>query len=95
MLSVNVGALARQFLPEPLWPSRTQRTVGLLELHWYYGLQICSSTFRGLGCEASMKSVSRLHRSLAIQAYREFLVWGLSPPNDSDRKGTLCCNGVR
>ena len=52
---------------------------GLLELHWYYGLQICSPTFRGLGCEASMKSVTRLHRSSAIQAYRELLVWDFHP----------------
>jgi hypothetical protein len=35
LLSVDVGALARRFLPQPLWPSRTQRTVVLLELHWY------------------------------------------------------------
>ena len=52
---------------------------GLLELHWYYGLQICSPTFCGLGCEASMKSVTRLHRSSAIQAYRELLVWDFHP----------------
>jgi hypothetical protein len=52
---------------------------GLLELHWYYGLQICSPTFRGLGCEASMESVTKLHRSSAIQAYRDLLVRDFHP----------------
>ena len=52
---------------------------GLHELHWYYGLQICSPTFGGLGCEAPMKSVTKLHRSSAIQAYRDLLVRDLHP----------------
>ena len=52
---------------------------GLLELHWYYGLQICSPTLGGLGCEAPMKSVTRLHRSSAIQAYRDLLVRDFHP----------------
>ena len=33
----------------------------------------------GLGCEASMKSVTRLHRSSAIQAYRDLLVRDFHP----------------
>jgi len=52
---------------------------GLLELHWCYGLQICSPTFGGLGCEAPMKSVTKLHRSSAIQAYRDLLVRDFHP----------------
>src|SRR5215831_21266745 len=52
---------------------------GLLELHWYYGLQICSPTFGGLGCEAPMKSVTKLHRSSAIQASRDLLVRDFHP----------------
>jgi hypothetical protein len=44
-----------------------------------YGLQICSPTFSGLGCEAPMKSVTKLHRSSAIQAYRDLLVRDLHP----------------
>jgi hypothetical protein len=44
-----------------------------------YGLQICSPTFRGLGCEASMKSVTRLHRSSAIQEYQDLLVRDFHP----------------
>src|SRR5262245_60078090 len=52
---------------------------GLLELHWCYGLQICSPTFGGLGCEAPMKSVTKLHRSSAIQAHRDLLVRDFHP----------------
>src|SRR3954467_14159803 len=52
---------------------------GLLELHWCYGLQICSPTLGGLGCEAPMKSVTKLHRSSAIQAYRDLLVRDFHP----------------
>src|SRR5215831_16178471 len=52
---------------------------GLLELHCCYGLQICSPTFGGLGCEAPMKSVTELHRSSAIQAYRDLLVRDFHP----------------
>ena len=52
---------------------------GLLELHWRYGLQICSPTFGGLGCEAPMKSVTKLHRSSAIQAYRDLLARDFHP----------------
>src|SRR4051794_11463168 len=83
VLSVGIGALPRRvssptalafpYATDGRHPRYSLR--GLLELHSCYGLQICSPTFRGLGREASMRPVTRLHRSSAIQAYRELLVW--------------------
>ena len=46
---------------------------GLLKLHSRYGLPVCSPTIRGLCHEASIRSVTRLNRSLAKEARRNNL----------------------
>ncbi|MFZ3341834.1 MAG: hypothetical protein WA213_13190, partial [Terriglobales bacterium] len=48
---------------------------GLLRLHTRYGLQGCSSTFRGLYREAPPSLVSRLERSQAIKSNQQLLEW--------------------
>src|SRR3984957_7350412 len=73
----SLTALAFPYTSDGRHPRYSFR--GLLELHWYYGLQICSPTFRGLGCGAPMKSVTKLRRSSAIQAVLDLLVRDFHP----------------
>ncbi len=52
---------------------------GLLKLHACYGPPDCSPTIRGLCREVSIGSVTRTHRSPAIESNHQLFVWVLPP----------------
>jgi hypothetical protein len=52
---------------------------GLLELHTHYGLPGCSSTFRELCREVSVRPVTRTHCSPAIESNHQLFEWVLPP----------------
>src|ERR1039457_5781450 len=64
-----------------LWSGRRPhcRFRGLLKLYACYGPPDCSPTMRGLCREVSISTVTRAHRSPAIESNHQLFVWVLPP----------------